>query len=48
MAALTETHARLARQLEERSKEVKEVNTFLKNERAEQGGRITFTPSPDN
>jgi hypothetical protein len=41
VATLTETNARLARQLEGRSNKLKEVKALLKKE-------ITCTPSPDN
>jgi hypothetical protein len=44
---LTEENARLARQLEERSEEVKEVKAVLNKEGAERVGRITFSPSLD-
>jgi hypothetical protein len=39
VATLNEANARLARQLEERSKEVKEVNALLKKERAGRRGK---------
>jgi hypothetical protein len=48
VATLTEENSRLARQLEERSKEVKEVKAWIKKERAERRGQIPFTPSVDN
>jgi hypothetical protein len=44
---LTEANARLARQLEERSKEVKGVKSSLKKDRAERRGQRSFTPSLD-
>jgi hypothetical protein len=47
VAALTEANACLTRQLEERSKEVKEVKSLLNKERAERGGCRTFAPSLD-
>jgi hypothetical protein len=34
--------------LEERSKEVKEANAFLKKDHAERRGQRTFAPSADN
>jgi hypothetical protein len=48
MATLTEANSRLARQLEDRSNELKEVKALLKKERAERKGQRTFNPSPDN
>jgi hypothetical protein len=42
VATFTGANTRLASQLEERSKEVKEVKELLKKERAERGGRRTF------
>jgi hypothetical protein len=47
LATLTEANARLTKQLEERSKEVKEVNALLKKERADRTGQRTFNASPD-
>jgi hypothetical protein len=38
----------LARQLEDRSNELKEIKAFLKKERADRKGQRTFNPSPDN
>jgi hypothetical protein len=48
VATLIEANLRLARQLEERSNEVKEVKALLKKECDGRRGQITFTPSPDN
>jgi hypothetical protein len=45
---LTEANARLARKLEEHSKQFKEVKAFLKKDRAEIRGRRPFTPSLEN
>jgi hypothetical protein len=47
VTTLTESNARLTRQLEERSKELKEVKELLTNEHAERRGQIPFTISLD-
>jgi hypothetical protein len=46
VATLTEANVRLARQLEERSKEVQEVKALLKKDRTELYGCRTFTRTP--
>jgi hypothetical protein len=43
-----EANSRLARQLEERSNELKEVKALLKKERSERKGQITFNPYSEN
>jgi ribosome-associated translation inhibitor RaiA len=43
VAILTEANSRLAKQLENRSKKLKDIKTILKNERAERKGQITLT-----
>jgi hypothetical protein len=48
VATLTEANARLARQLEERSKEFKEVTSLLKKERAKIRRQRPFTSSLEN
>jgi hypothetical protein len=48
VATLTEANSRLARQLEDRSNELKEIKAFLKKERDDRNGHITFNPSPEN
>jgi hypothetical protein len=48
VATLTEANFRLATQLEDRSNELKDINAFLKKERAERKGQRTCNPSPDN
>jgi hypothetical protein len=48
VATSTEANARLARKLEERSNEVKEVESLLKKERAERRGKQPFPHSLDN
>jgi hypothetical protein len=48
VATLTEENSCLAKQLEEFTKELKEIRALLKKERTERGGRITVTPSPGN
>jgi hypothetical protein len=48
VATLTEENSRLARQLEDRYNELKEVKALLKRERAERKGQRTCNPSPDN
>jgi hypothetical protein len=48
VATITEANSRLARQLEDRSNELKEIKALLKNERAARKGQITLNPSLDN
>jgi hypothetical protein len=48
VATLTEVNTRLARQLEDRSKEVKEVKALLKKEHAERRGQRHVIPSANN
>jgi hypothetical protein len=48
VATLTEANSRLAKQLEDRSNELKDIKALLKNERADRKGQRTFNPSPDN
>jgi hypothetical protein len=48
VTTLTEANARLARQLEERSKEVKEVKALIKKEHNKRRGQRPFTPSLEN
>jgi hypothetical protein len=48
VAALIEANFRLAKQLEDRSKKLKEIKALLENERADRKGQRTFNPSPDN
>jgi hypothetical protein len=45
---LTEENSRFARQLEDRSNELKEIKALLKKKRADRKGRRTFNPSPEN
>jgi hypothetical protein len=45
---LTEANSLLAKQLEDRSYELKDIKALLKKERAERKGQITFNPSPEN
>jgi hypothetical protein len=47
-ATLTEANSRLAKQLEDRSNELKDIKTLLKKERADRNGKRTFNPSLDN
>jgi hypothetical protein len=44
VATLTEENSRLAKQLEDRSKKLKDIKALLKKERAERKGHITFNP----
>jgi hypothetical protein len=48
VATLTEANSRLARQLEDRSNELKENKALLKKERAGRKGNRTFNPSLQN
>jgi hypothetical protein len=47
VATLTEANWRLARQLEDRSNDLKDINALLEMERAERKGRRTFNPSQE-
>jgi hypothetical protein len=47
VATLTEENSRLARQLEERSNELKEIKSLLKKERANRKGQRVLNPYPD-
>jgi hypothetical protein len=44
VAALTQANARLAKQLEENSTELRELNDLLKKERSENRGQRSFNP----
>jgi hypothetical protein len=46
--ALTQANARLAKQLEDNSNELRELKEFLKKERSEKRGQRSFNPSPTN
>jgi hypothetical protein len=48
LATLTEENSRLAKQIEDCSKELKEANALLKKERSDIKGQRTFNPSLDN
>jgi hypothetical protein len=48
VAALTQANARLAKQLEDNSNELLELNALLKKERSEKRGQRSFNPSPTN
>jgi phage shock protein A len=48
VATLTEANARLAKQLEDNSNELRELKARLKKERTERRGQHSFTPSPNN
>jgi hypothetical protein len=48
VATMTEANSRLARQLEDRYNELKEIKALLKRERADRKGQRTFNPYPDN
>jgi hypothetical protein len=45
VATLTEANARLAKQLEDNSNELRELNALIKNERTERRGQRSFNPS---
>jgi hypothetical protein len=47
VATLTEANSRLAKQLEDLSNELKDINALLKKERADRNGQRTFNPSPE-
>jgi hypothetical protein len=48
VAALTQANARLVKQLEENSNELRELKDLLKKERSEKRGQRSFNPSPSN
>jgi hypothetical protein len=48
VATLTEANARLAKQLEDNSNDLRELKALLKKERTEIGGQHSFNPSPNN
>jgi hypothetical protein len=48
VATLTEANARLAKQLEENSNELRELKALIKKERTEGRGQLSFNPSPHN
>jgi uncharacterized protein YpuA (DUF1002 family) len=48
VAALTKANSRLAKQLEDNSNELRELNALLKKERSEKRGQRSFNPSPRN
>jgi hypothetical protein len=48
VAALTQANARLAKQLEENSNELRELKALIKKERDEKRGQRGFNPSPIN
>jgi hypothetical protein len=48
VAALAQANSRLAKQLEDNSNELRELNALLKKERSEKRGQRSFNPSPSN
>jgi hypothetical protein len=48
VATLTEANAHLAKQLEDNSNELRELNILFKKERTEKRGQPSFNPSPNN
>jgi hypothetical protein len=48
VAALTQANACLAKQLEDNSNELRDLNALLKTERSEKRGQRSFNPSPSN
>jgi hypothetical protein len=48
VATLTESNARLVKQLEDNSNELRELKALLKKERIEKRGQHSFNPSPNN
>jgi hypothetical protein len=48
VTALTQATSRLAKQLEDNSTELRELNDLLKKERNEKRGQRSFNPSPRN
>jgi hypothetical protein len=48
VATLTEANTRLVKQLEDNSKELRELKALIKKERFEKLGQLSFNPSPNN
>jgi hypothetical protein len=48
VAALTQANARLVKQLEENSHELRELKDLIKKERSEKRVQRSFNPSPNN
>jgi hypothetical protein len=48
VATLTEANARLVKELEDNSNELRELNALIKKERVEKRGQRSFNPSPKN
>jgi hypothetical protein len=48
VATLTQANARLAKQLEDNSNELRELKALLKQERSAKRGQRSFNPSPTN
>jgi hypothetical protein len=48
IATPTEANARLTKQLEDNTSELRDLNALLKKERTERRGQRTLKPSPNN
>jgi hypothetical protein len=48
VAALTQVNARLVKQLEDNSNELRELKALLEKEHSEKHGQRSFNPSPSN
>jgi hypothetical protein len=48
VTALTQVNARLVKQLEDNSNELRELKALIKKERTEKRGQRSFNPSPRN
>jgi hypothetical protein len=48
VATLTEANARLVKQLEDNSNELRELNALIRKERFEKRGQRSFNPYPNN
>jgi hypothetical protein len=48
VATLMEANARLVKQLEDNSNELRELKALIKKERTEKRGKRSFNPSPNN
>jgi hypothetical protein len=48
VAALAQANARLVKQLEDNSYELRELKALIKKERTEKRGQRSFNPSPSN
>jgi hypothetical protein len=48
VATLTEANARMVKQLEDNSNDLRELKALIQKERTEKRGQLSFNPSPNN